>query len=182
MIFLYSVHFYVLRSDRKSGERLLWTLNFHFPSDREILLFLLYHLLKSAGLPQWFNNPFLTHISVYILTYTLQCPYSPVRMCSHKYIYIYIYIPNPSTGTMWGDLLFLKRTLTGSCLEFSLFYTYLIHHHHHHGTLYPWPVHATLLYRPYRLVFRDTFCIGTGLLYVGSIWSSCLYSSLWRGP
>ena len=31
-------------------------------------------------------------------------------------------------------------------------------------------------------VFRFTSGIGTELLYVDSSWSSCLYSSMWRGP
>ena len=30
--------------------------------------------------------------------------------------------------------------------------------------------------------FRATSCISTELLYVGSSWSSCLCSSMWRGP
>ena len=31
-------------------------------------------------------------------------------------------------------------------------------------------------------VFRTTSCIYTQMLYVGSSWSSCLYSAMWRGP
>ena len=31
-------------------------------------------------------------------------------------------------------------------------------------------------------VFKATYCIGTELLYIGSRWSSCLCSSIWRGP
>ena len=31
-------------------------------------------------------------------------------------------------------------------------------------------------------VFKATSCIGTELLYIGSSWSSCLCSSMWRGP
>ena len=34
----------------------------------------------------------------------------------------------------------------------------------------------------FRLVLRATSRIGTELLYVGSNWSSCLCSSMWRGP
>ena len=34
----------------------------------------------------------------------------------------------------------------------------------------------------FQQVFRATSCIGTELLYVGSSWSSCLCSSMWRGP
>ena len=34
----------------------------------------------------------------------------------------------------------------------------------------------------FRQVFRATSRIGTELLYVGSSWSSCLFSSMWRGP
>ena len=33
-----------------------------------------------------------------------------------------------------------------------------------------------------REVFQATSCIGTGLLYIGSSWSSCLCSSLQKGP
>ena len=34
----------------------------------------------------------------------------------------------------------------------------------------------------FRQVFRATSRIGTELLYVGSSWSSCLCSSMWKGP
>ena len=34
----------------------------------------------------------------------------------------------------------------------------------------------------FRQLFRNTSRIGTELLYVGSSWSSCLWSSMWRGP
>ena len=34
----------------------------------------------------------------------------------------------------------------------------------------------------FRVDFRNTSRIGTELLYVGSSWSSCLGSSIWRGP
>ena len=34
----------------------------------------------------------------------------------------------------------------------------------------------------FRQVLRATSRIGTELLYVGSSWSSCLCSSMWRGP
>ena len=34
----------------------------------------------------------------------------------------------------------------------------------------------------FQQVFRATSHIGTELLYVGSSWSSCLCSSMWRGP
>ena len=33
-----------------------------------------------------------------------------------------------------------------------------------------------------RQVFRTTSCISTELFYVGSSWSSCLCSSMWKGP
>ena len=34
----------------------------------------------------------------------------------------------------------------------------------------------------FRQVFRATSRIGTELLYIGSSWSSCLCSSMWKGP
>ena len=34
----------------------------------------------------------------------------------------------------------------------------------------------------FRQIPRATFYIGTELLYVGSNWTSCLYSSMWKGP
>ena len=34
----------------------------------------------------------------------------------------------------------------------------------------------------FRQVFRNTFHTGTESLYVGSSWSSCLCSAMWRGP
>ena len=33
-----------------------------------------------------------------------------------------------------------------------------------------------------RLVFKAISCIGTDLLYIGSSWSSCFCSYMWRGP
>ena len=34
----------------------------------------------------------------------------------------------------------------------------------------------------FQQILRATSCIGTKLLYVGSSWTSCLCSSMWRGP
>ena len=34
----------------------------------------------------------------------------------------------------------------------------------------------------FRQALRATSCIGTELLYIGLSWSSCLCSSMWRGP
>ena len=34
----------------------------------------------------------------------------------------------------------------------------------------------------FRQVFRATSHIGTELLYIGSSWSSCLCSTMWKGP
>ena len=49
-----------------------------------------------------------------------------------------------------------------------------------HG--FPWPSPATLLYRPSLPVgLQATSCIGTELLYLGSSWSSCLCSTMWKG-
>ena len=48
----------------------------------------------------------------------------------------------------------------------------------------PWPSlspHVSIVHR-YREFFQATSCIGTDLLPIGAIWSSCLYSSMWRGP
>ena len=45
-----------------------------------------------------------------------------------------------------------------------------------HG--YSWPSLAISPYRP--LLTADTSRIGTELLYVGSNWTSCLCSSMWR--
>ena len=45
----------------------------------------------------------------------------------------------------------------------------------------PLPPLLSIVHRS-RLVFKATSCIGTELLYVGSSWSSCLYSSMWRSP
>ena len=38
------------------------------------------------------------------------------------------------------------------------------------------------IFHCFRQVFRTTSRIGTEQLYVGSCWSSCLCSSIWRGP
>ena len=52
---------------------------------------------------------------------------------------------------------------------------------HQHG--FPWPFLATHPYRPLLPAgLHATSRIGTELLYVGSCWLSCLYSSMWRGP
>ena len=40
---------------------------------------------------------------------------------------------------------------------------------------------VSIVHRP-REIFKATSCIGTELLYIDSSWSSCLYSSMWRGP
>ena len=51
-----------------------------------------------------------------------------------------------------------------------------------HQHRYPWPSLATLPYRQLPPAgFWVTSRIGTELLYVGSCWSSCLCSSMWRG-
>ena len=73
-------------------------------------------------------------------------------------------------------------------IEFSGGYTYFwtTHHHHHHVALSA-RIFLTLS-RPLPIVhcfwqvFRATASIGTELLFVGSSWTSCLCSSLWRGP
>ena len=58
--------------------------------------------------------------------------------------------------------------------------------YHHHVTLSAW---ISLTLSPYlrvvhcfQQVLRATPHIGTELLYVGLSWSSCLCSSMWRGP
>ena len=50
------------------------------------------------------------------------------------------------------------------------------HHHHHH----PVAPSARIVHCFWR-VFRATSRNGTELLYVGSSWSTCLCSSMWRG-
>ena len=44
----------------------------------------------------------------------------------------------------------------------------------------PLPPLFSIVHRS-RLVFKAISCIGTELLYVGSSWSSCLCSSMWKG-
>ena len=62
-----------------------------------------------------------------------------------------------------------------------------IHHHHHHVTqismdiIDPLSPHLSIVHC-FRQVFRTTSCIGPELLYIGSSWSSCLCSAMWRGP
>ena len=64
---------------------------------------------------------------------------------------------------------------------------YSHHHHHHHVTL-PARISLNPLLPPVsivhhsREVFEATTCLGTELLYIGSSWSSCLSSSMWRVP
>ena len=55
------------------------------------------------------------------------------------------------------------------------------YYHHHHVALSTW-ISLTLshLHR-FRYVFKATSCMSTELLYIGSYWSSCLCSPLWRG-
>ena len=52
------------------------------------------------------------------------------------------------------------------------------HHHHLPDPLSP-PV--SNIHRSQE-VFEATSCISTELFYIGSSWSSCLCSSMWRGP
>ena len=40
---------------------------------------------------------------------------------------------------------------------------------------------VSIVYHP-QFVFKASSCFGTELLYIGSCWSSCLYSSMWWGP
>ena len=52
---------------------------------------------------------------------------------------------------------------------------------HLHG--YPWPFSPSFsIFHCFRQLFRNTSRIGTEQLYVGSSWSCCLCSSMWRGP
>ena len=44
----------------------------------------------------------------------------------------------------------------------------------------PLPPPFSIVHR-FRPVFKTTSCIGTELLYIGSCWSSCLCSVMWRG-
>ena len=46
----------------------------------------------------------------------------------------------------------------------------------------PDPISPPPIVHCFRQVFRTTPRIGTEPLYVGSSWSSCLCSSMWRGP
>ena len=45
----------------------------------------------------------------------------------------------------------------------------------------PLSPHLTIVHC-FQQVIKATSRIGTGLLYVGSSWTSCLCSSMWRGP
>ena len=45
----------------------------------------------------------------------------------------------------------------------------------------PLPPPVSIIHRSWQ-VFKATSCISTELLYIGSSWSSCICSSLWRGP
>ena len=56
-----------------------------------------------------------------------------------------------------------------------------MHHHHHHEVMPSALISLTLTRHP-SLSSIATSCIGPELLYVGSSWSSCLYSSMWRSP
>ena len=56
-------------------------------------------------------------------------------------------------------------------------YIYIYIYHHHHVTL-----SARIFLTLFRQVLKATSHIGTDLLYVGSSWTSCLCSSMWKGP
>ena len=49
------------------------------------------------------------------------------------------------------------------------------------STDFPDPLSPPPIVHCFRQVFRATSLIGTELMYVGSSWSSCLCSSMWRG-
>ena len=84
-----------------------------------------------------------------------------VCVCVFVYIYIYTYI---SVG-IWGSF----------CVRSSACYAA--------GTDIPDPLSwsVSIIHRS-RYVFKATSCIGTELLYIGSSWSSCICSSMWKGP
>ena len=50
-----------------------------------------------------------------------------------------------------------------------------------HGSSWPSPAPVSIVHRS-RQVFKVKSRIGTALLYIDSSWSSCLCSSMWRGP
>ena len=104
---------------------------------------------------------------------------------THIYIYIYIYIYIVATGATFGNLKLPKEALS-RIFNWSSWQR-LYHHCHHHVTL-PVQISLILSRRPDSIVhcsqeaFQATFCIGIELLYIGPCWSSCLCSSMWRGP
>ena len=54
---------------------------------------------------------------------------------------------------------------------------------YHHRVTLPARMSLTVSIIHYsRQVFKASSCIGTELWYIGSCWSSCLCSSIWRGP
>ena len=68
--------------------------------------------------------------------------------------------------------------------EHVYIYIYIYRCHHHHVAL-PAQISLTLLRHSSlssRQVFKATSCIDTELLYIGSSLSSCLCSSMRRGP
>ena len=72
------------------------------------------------------------------------------------------------------------------CQWFVVILWHINHHHHHHRTIstdIPDPFSPPFsIVHFFRQVFRTTSRILTELLYVGSSWSSCLCSAMWRGP
>ena len=115
--------------------------------------------------------------------------------CIYIYIYIYIYINDEDK---WKSGIHYSSNFY-HLFRFTKIYHFSTHTHTHTHThiyiyiyisscrtistdipdsFYPFfsSVHC------FRQVFRATSCIGTELLYVGSSWSSCICSSMWKGP
>ena len=87
-----------------------------------------------------------------------------VKVCTIEPIHIYIYI-----YIQLCIYIYIYIYISSSCRSIS--------------NVIPDPLLPALtIVHCFHQVFRTTSRIGTEQLYVGSSWSSCLSSSIWRGP
>ena len=87
----------------------------------------------------------------------------------------------------------LSLSLTHTCGHFWPFRgnkkgIYIFYHHHHHHVVPSAQIsltlsrHLSLSFIASGRILRATLRIVTELLYVGSSWSPCFRSAMWRGP
>ena len=94
-------------------------------------------------------------------------------LCNFVFIYIYIYIHTHI------QIYILMHT---HLYTYIYIYIYISSCHAASIELPDFPLPPFSIVHSSQLVFKAISCISTELLHIGSSWSSCLCSSMWRGP